>query len=64
MFLKSGRLIVLSCIVLPPLLLAARLPAAKRTSADAVTVFQDRVAAYVALRRQCAEREFELPDPR
>src|SRR5713101_376531 len=56
MFLKAGRLIVLSCIVLPPLLLAARLPAAKRTSADAATVFQDRVAAYVALHRQCAER--------
>jgi hypothetical protein len=33
-----------------------QLPAAKRRSADAVTVFQDRVDAYVALHRQCAER--------
>src|ERR1700674_246907 len=56
MFLKSLRLIVLSCVILPPLLLAVRLPAAKRRSADAITVFQDRVDGYVALHRQCAER--------
>ena len=56
MFLKSRRFIVLNCVILPALLLAPRSRAAERASTDPVALFQDRVAAYVALHRQCAER--------
>src|ERR1700676_2417894 len=56
MFLKSRRFIVLSSVIVPALLLALRSPASELTSADPVTIFEDRVAAYVALHRQCAER--------
>jgi hypothetical protein len=56
MFLESRRLIVLSCAIVPALLLGSHLPAAERASGDPVTLFEDRVAAYVALHRQCAAR--------
>jgi hypothetical protein len=58
MFSKSARLIVLSCVILAaPLLLGARSPIAWRASpVDAVSLFEDRVAAYVALHHQCVRR--------
>jgi hypothetical protein len=56
MFLKCRRFIVLSGVILPALLPAHRPRATERASADPVTVFEDRVAGYVALHRQCAER--------
>jgi hypothetical protein len=55
MFLKSRRFIILSCVILPALL-AARSSATRRTPVDPVTLFEDRVATYVTLHRQCAER--------
>jgi hypothetical protein len=56
MFMKSRHFIVVSSVILPAYLLTPRSRATERTSADPVTVFEDRVAAYVALHRQCAER--------
>jgi hypothetical protein len=56
MFMKSRRLLVRFGVILPALVLDLRSPAAERTSADPVTLFQDRVAAYVALHRLCAQR--------
>ena len=71
MFLKSRRLIALCSVTMPALLLAAHgalwSPAAEDTTADPVTLFEDRVSAYVALHRQCAERLLVRgvePDPR
>ena len=59
MFMKCARLIVLSTVIMPTLLPSTCTTATVRAMAmDSVTLplFQDRVAEYVALHRQCAER--------
>ena len=58
MFSKSARRIVLSCVILAaPLMLGAHSPVARRASpVDSAALFEDRVAAYVALHNQCVRR--------
>jgi hypothetical protein len=55
--MRFERLIILSCVIVSALLLATRSPVAKRASSvDSVSLFEDRVAAYVALHHQCQRR--------
>lgn len=57
MFSKSARLIVLSCVIMPALLLGTRSPVTERASpADSVSLFKNRVAGYVALHHECVRR--------
>ena len=57
MFFNRLRLIALSCVIAPALLLSTRAVAAgQATPKDSDALFQERVAAYVTLHRQCAQR--------
>ena len=57
MFINRVRLIALSCVIAPALLLSTHAAAAGQpVPKDSGTLFQERVAAYVALHRQCVQR--------
>jgi hypothetical protein len=57
MFINRVRLIVLSCVLAPALLLPTRTAASGQPAPkDSGTLFQQRVAAYADLHRQCVQR--------
>jgi hypothetical protein len=57
MFINRVGLIVLSCVIAPGLLLSTRAAAARQPMPkDPGALFQERVAAYVALHGQCVQR--------
>jgi hypothetical protein len=57
MFNKRARLVALSCVIASALLPSIRAAAAGQSTAkDSDALFQERVAAYVTLHRQCEQR--------